>query len=167
MKVSTRITSLYRLPVHKRIFDVFAATILLLVVSPLTIVIAIIIKLESNGNIIYKSKRVGANQQIFTLYKFRTMHNGSDLLLNNMLHLNVYRNDDRIDSNIAFVKFKDDCRVTRIGRLLRKTHFDELPQLLNVIKGEMSIIGNRPLEIYEAEKLVKKMKYFVFLRQPA
>lgn len=153
MKIRTQ--SLYRLPAHKRIFDVITAAIFILITSPFIVIVAIMIKLESKGSIIYKSKRVGANQQIFTLYKFRTMHNGSELLVNKMLHLNVYKNDDKIDTNVAFVKFKNDCRVTRIGRFLRQTHVDEIPQMVNVIKGEMSIIGNRPLEIYEAEKLVK------------
>ncbi|TDS13877.1 lipopolysaccharide/colanic/teichoic acid biosynthesis glycosyltransferase [Sphingobacterium paludis] len=139
------------------------ATLFLLLAAPLLLVIAIAIKTEGKGAIIYRARRVGANQQIFTLYKFRTMYQGSELLLKDMLHLNMYRTAYELDSLAVFVKFDNDWRVTRTGRFLRRTHLDELPQLFNVLKGEMSIIGNRPLATYEAEKLVARKEFKRFL----
>ena len=139
------------------------ATLFLLLAAPLLIVIAIVIKMEGKGTIIFKARRVGANQQIFTLYKFRTMHQGSELMLKDMLHLNMYRKEYELDSLAVFVKFDNDWRVTKAGRFLRQTHLDELPQLINVLKGEMSIIGNRPLATYEADKLVARNEFKRFL----
>ncbi|TCD01989.1 sugar transferase [Pedobacter frigidisoli] len=144
----------YRMPVSKRIFDVIASGFALLLLSPLFIVIAILIKLESKGKVIYKSKRVGAAYKIFDFYKFRSMRSDADKMLNDLAALNQYANEgDNKNGKSAFVKFNNDPRITRLGKILRKTSIDELPQLINVFIGDMSLVGNRPLPLYEAEQL--------------
>ncbi len=141
----------YKIPMAKRVFDVVAAGITLLVISPLLVIVAILIKLDSKGPIIYKSKRVGTGYKVFDFYKFRSMKAGADLELKNMTDLNQYANDG--SGANAFVKIKNDPRVTKLGNFLRNSSLDEIPQLLNVIKGDMSLVGNRPLPLYEAEML--------------
>lgn len=136
----------------KRIFDIAAASLILGIISPLLVVITALIKLESKGPVIYRSKRVGTGYQVFDFLKFRSMYLDADKRLEEMKHLNNYGKET---GNPAFLKFQNDPRVTRLGRFLRKTSLDELPQLLNVIKGDMSIVGNRPLPLYEAEQLTK------------
>ncbi len=106
----------------KRVFDIVASSIGLVVLSPLFIIVAIVIKLTSKGPIFFIQKRVGQNFKEFNLYKFRSMREGKGLL----------------------VTSKDDPRITKIGKIIRKTKIDELPQLFNVLKGEMSLVGPRP-----------------------
>lgn len=168
-----------------------AATTLLILISPLLLLVALLIKLESKGPAIYSSKRVGQNYKIFDLLKFRTMLLDADKQTDVMKNLNQYsspsfladkstdecpfckilkrpcspilHNDEgeicenlfilRKEKSAAFYKIKNDPRVTKLGRFLRMTSIDEIPQLINVIRGDMSIIGNRPLPLYEAEKL--------------
>lgn len=146
-------SSHFKLPLYKRIFDIIIAILLLLILWPLFIVVAFLIKLETKGNVFYKTKRVGAGYQLFVLYKFRSMIEGSDALIHDLSHLNLYHYPKREDTSTVFIKLRDDLRTTRVGRFIRNTHIDELPQLYNVLRGDMSIVGNRPLEIYEAEKL--------------
>ncbi|MES2059770.1 MAG: sugar transferase [Patescibacteria group bacterium] len=110
----------------KRIFDLIFSVILVLLASPLFVLIAVLVRLTSKGPVIFRQKRLGFNQAPFTIFKFRGMKDGSGKEGLDM----VMPNDDR---------------VTKVGRIIRKTHLDELPQLWNVIKGEMSIIGPRPL----------------------
>lgn len=141
----------YRIPVSKRIFDVLSSSFILLCASPFLCIIALLIKLDSQGPIIYKSKRVGTGYRIFNFYKFRSMKAGADLELQNLSSLNQYA-DDGSGTN-AFVKIKNDPRVTKLGNFLRNTSLDEIPQLINVLKGDMSLVGNRPLPLYEAEML--------------
>lgn len=138
----------------KRLFDFTVSFVLLLLLSPLLLLIAAIIKLESRGPIFYISKRVGTGYQIFDFYKFRSMRQGADKELQNLLYLNQYGNSD---SGVSFLKFDNDPRVTRFGRFLRNSSFDELPQLINVLIGDMSIVGNRPLPLYEAEKITRDL----------
>lgn len=140
----------YRMNWMKRIFDVVFAFFFLLAASPLMILIAILISLESKGPVFYISKRVGTGYQIFNFYKFRTMKRHADDQLDSVKHLNQYVSET---GRPVFFKVENDPRVTRVGRFLRKTSLDELPQLLNVLKGDMSIVGNRPLPLYEAENL--------------
>lgn len=132
----------------KRVFDILIATTMLTIMSPLLLLIAIGIKLESKGPVFYVSKRIGTNYRIFDFLKFRSMEFRSESEINALIEENIYETNDPF-----FHKFKNDPRVTRIGRILRKTSLDEIPQLVNVIKGEMSIVGNRPLPVYEARKL--------------
>lgn len=140
-----------KVPSTKRVFDVIFAGMALIVLSPLLALIALLIKLESKGNVFYLSKRIGSGYKVFSFYKFRSMCNDADKQLNKLSHLNQY--DDKKEN--TFVKLKNDPRVTRVGKFIRKTSLDELPQLLNVLFGDMSIVGNRPLPVYEAEKLTK------------
>lgn len=144
----------YKIPVAKRLFDVLASGFALLCLSPLFMIVAILIKLESKGKIVYKSKRVGAGYKIFDFYKFRSMRSDADKMLASMASLNQYANsEENKDNKSAFVKFKNDPRITKVGAFLRKTSIDELPQLINVLIGDMSLVGNRPLPLYEAEQL--------------
>jgi lipopolysaccharide/colanic/teichoic acid biosynthesis glycosyltransferase len=108
-----------------RFFDFIVALIGLLIFSPLFLVIAILIKLSSSGSIIYSQERVGLNGKLFRLYKFRSM----------------VANADKIGTSVTS---DEDPRITKIGRFLRKTKLDELPQLWNVLKGDMSLVGPRP-----------------------
>ncbi len=144
----------------KRAFDVTVSLIALLFLFPLMALIAIIIKLESPGPIFYISKRAGAGYKIFNFYKFRSMHVGADDELKKLSHLNQYGENA---NDLVFYKIKDDPRVTSFGRFIRHTSLDELPQLINVLLGDMSLVGNRPLPLYEAEKLTKDQIAWRFL----
>ncbi|EOA57405.1 hypothetical protein HMPREF1214_02919 [Bacteroides sp. HPS0048] len=182
----------FRLPLWKRCFDILFSGTALLGLSPLLIITAIAIRLESKGAIIYKSKRVGSNYQIFDFLKFRSMYTNADKHLKDFNSLNQYQTEEETTEDIiwrempelsenedgivlisddfviseeayinkrsheqenAFVKLENDPRITRVGRFIRKYSIDELPQLINILKGDMSIVGNRPLPLYEAELL--------------
>ncbi|MGC9046987.1 MAG: sugar transferase, partial [Minisyncoccia bacterium] len=109
----------------KRVFDLVSAIILFIIFLPVMLIIAILIKLDSDGPVIYQQIRVGKNGKEFVLYKFRTMIKDAE-------KFGIKRNN------------LDDTRVTKIGKILRKTHLDELPQLVNIIKGDLSFVGPRP-----------------------
>lgn len=154
LELSRQMDVEYQIPLTKRVFDVVASGLALLILSPLFIVVAVLIKLDSKGSIIYKSKRVGAGYKIFDFYKFRSMRNDADKMIEEISNLNQYSNEsNRKNGKAAFVKFKDDPRITRLGSFLRRSSIDELPQLINVFIGDMSLVGNRPLPLYEAEQL--------------
>lgn len=189
----------YKLPLSKRVFDIFFASSVLLCIAPLLLVIMLAIRLESKGKVYYISKRVG--KKTFDFYKLRSMRSGSDALIKKLaqdnnqynkaktittidfdapcpkcstlsketmcspqLHIdgkeicdywyNTQKNEIEA-MNSTFIKIVNDPRITKIGKLIRNTSIDELPQLINVIKGDMSIVGNRPLPVYEAELLTK------------
>ncbi len=144
----------------KRAFDIMLSGIGLLCISPFLIIIAILIKLESKGPIFYISKRAGAGYKIFDFYKFRSMRVGAADELKKLEHLNQYSENS---TNGVFFKIKNDPRVTKVGNFLRNTSLDEIPQLINVLKGDMSLVGNRPLPLYEAEKLTKDQIAWRFL----
>jgi lipopolysaccharide/colanic/teichoic acid biosynthesis glycosyltransferase len=135
----------------KRMFDIIISLILLVLLIPLFILVGLAIKVGSRGPIFYVSKRAGRHYKVFSMIKFRSMCNGADQALNEISHLNMYGVKNGAS---AFVKIKDDPRVSQVGKFLRKTSIDELPQLFNVLMGHMSIVGNRPLPLYEAEKLL-------------
>lgn len=141
---------IYKMPLSKRIFDVVAASVLLFLLSPLFIIIAILIKLESEGPVIYRSKRAGSGYKVFNFYKFRSMQVKADTQLQSMTDLNQYKDGN---DKSAFIKIANDPRVTTIGKFIRNTSIDELPQLFNILLGDMSFVGNRPLPLYEAELL--------------
>ena len=136
----------------KRLFDIVLSLTAIILTSPFLLLIAALVKLESPGPIIYRSRRVGTGYQIFDFLKFRSMYQDADQRLKDLQHLNQYSGNDAL-----FVKFNNDPRVTKVGRLIRKTSLDELPQLFNILKGDMSIVGNRPLPIYEAEQLTRDL----------
>lgn len=192
-----RLLNTFHLPLWKRVFDISFAGCAVIILSPLLIATAVAIRLESKGNIIYKSKRVGSNYEVFDFLKFRSMYTNADKRLRELNALNQYNTEEPVteeddskpemrfedltgdmeeESHLlisddfiiseedfqkqqekkqqnAFVKIAHDPRVTRVGRFIRKYSIDELPQLFNVLKGDMSIVGNRPLPLYEAELL--------------
>jgi lipopolysaccharide/colanic/teichoic acid biosynthesis glycosyltransferase len=144
----------------KRVFDVLVSATALLLLSPICLLVALIIKLESKGPVFYVSKRAGTGYKIFNFYKFRSMRTGSDVDLQKLAHLNQYSANT---SSGVFFKIKNDPRITRFGEFIRKTSLDEIPQLVNVLLGDMSLVGNRPLPLYEAEKLTKDQIAWRFL----
>jgi lipopolysaccharide/colanic/teichoic acid biosynthesis glycosyltransferase len=144
----------------KRTFDIVVSLCALLILSPIMLLIAILIKLESGGPVFYISKRAGAGYKIFNFYKFRSMRIGADDELKKLAHLNQYGENI---TNGVFFKIKNDPRVTKVGGFIRNTSLDELPQLINVLLGDMSLVGNRPLPLYEAEKLTKDQIAWRFL----
>jgi len=116
--------------------DINISLFMTICLSPALLVIAVLIKLQSRGPIIYKQTRVGLRGRLFNLYKFRTMVTNAEILRKDL------ERENEMDGPVF--KIKDDPRVTNIGKILRKTGLDELPQLFNILKGEMSLIGPRP-----------------------
>jgi exopolysaccharide biosynthesis polyprenyl glycosylphosphotransferase len=125
----------------KRCFDLVGATLLLLLLAPLLAAIAAAIKLDSRGPVLFRQRRVGLGDRVFVIFKFRTMVDGADAQRTALA--------DRNEAAGGLFKIEDDPRITRVGRLLRRTSLDELPQLLNVLRGEMSLVGPRPLVVDE------------------
>jgi len=113
--------------------------------------IAIALKIESKGPIFYISKRAGRGYRIFNFYKFRTMYVGADQKITDFSHLNQYNSET--NAGPVFFKINNDPRITKVGLFLRNNSLDELPQLVNVLLGHMSLVGNRPLPLYEAATL--------------
>ena len=190
--------AVYKINLTKRIFDVVVSLFALVALSPLMLLIALAIRLESKGPAFYKSKRAGSNYKVFDFWKFRSMYMDADKRLKEMQGLNQYvsepsdtdslnsspepsssvsdeeteqtflvGDDDEVVSEKeyisknrrkkgnSFMKIEKDPRITNVGRFIRKYSLDELPQLINVLKGDMSIVGNRPLPLYEAELLTQ------------
>ena len=197
----------FKIPVWKRLFDIVFSGLAIIILSPIFILTAIAIKLESKGPVLFKSKRVGTNYTIFDFLKFRSTYIDAERLKDLSKTNNQYAekeeeeehktitaplgaeaeqdmmdmgmesemmiSDEEImligddfvvaesdfnkqkeeEINNAFVKIENDPRITKVGRFIRKYSIDELPQLFNILKGDMSIVGNRPLPLYEAEKL--------------
>jgi len=126
----------------KRLLDLCLATVALTVLAPFLLAIAVAIRRDSPGPALYRQIRVGRDRRPFQMYKFRTMVLDAERLLDQVLHLNMHhteRGDPRL------FKISSDPRVTRVGAFLRRHSLDELPQLVNVIKGDMSLVGPRPL----------------------
>ena len=200
----------FKIPVWKRLFDIFFSLLAIVILSPVFILTAIAIRLESKGPVIFKSKRVGTNYTIFDFLKFRSMYQDAEQRLKDVakeegnqyaekkeekdeehvitaplgdeaemmmmdmgMESDMMISDDEVmlvgddyvvaesdyakekkeEIENAFVKIENDPRVTKVGKFIRKYSIDELPQLFNILKGDMSIVGNRPLPLYEAEKL--------------
>lgn len=190
----------YEIPIWKRSFDILFSLAAIVILSPILIVVAAMIRIESPGPVIYKSKRVGSNYEIFDFYKFRSMYKDADKRLKEFLSLNQYKeldplfydysdeithipvvksslsdnafmpdnsfvSDDEVISEKEFlrekgnrqrnnfIKYENDPRITKMGKFIRKFSIDEVPQLINILMGDMSIVGNRPLPLYEAEQL--------------
>lgn len=136
----------------KRLCDVGFASIILILSMPVFLVIALLIKLDSSGPIFYKQARVGLRGNYFSIWKFRTMVVNAEMLQNEL------ETKNNVTGGVIF-KLKVDPRITRVGKLLRRSSLDELPQLINVLRGEMSLVGPRPLVIKEAEKIPKKQLF--------
>lgn len=135
----------------KRLIDITVSASILVLCLPVLILIAIAIKIESKGPIFYNVVRAGKNYKVFKFYKFRSMVMDAESLIKDMIHLNQYGHGEKTSS---FLKINNDPRVTKVGKFLRKTSLDELPQMFNVLKGDMSLVGNRPLPLREAESLI-------------
>ncbi|WP_129367771.1 sugar transferase [Lutibacter sp. HS1-25] len=206
--VTNKKPQVYKMPLSKRLFDIFVASSVLLVASPFLLLIILAIRLESKGKVYYISKRVG--RKTFDFYKLRSMRTGSDELLKKLAkEKNQYKTETKSETlettcprcnalpegetcsplmyidthqicdywynvqkieaannSSTFVKILDDPRVTKVGKFIRNTSIDELPQLINVLKGDMSIVGNRPLPVYEAELLTADTLSKRFLAPP-
>ena len=120
----------------KRFIDILLSLLGLIIVSPIMLIVAILIKLESTGPIIFSQKRVGLNGKEFNMLKFRSMVQNAEELKEKLQKQN--------EMSGPMFKIKEDPRVTKVGRFIRKTSIDELPQLINILKGEMSLVGPRP-----------------------
>ena len=131
----------------KRVFDFSMSLVSLIILAPIFLLIAILIKLDSKGNVIYKHKRIGKNGKYIYLYKFRTMHTNSKEILEEILKDPEIKKE--WEENF---KLSNDPRVTRVGKFLRRSSLDELPQLLNILIGNMSIVGPRPVVDGEIDK---------------
>ena len=140
----------------KRLFDIILTSIALIVLSPAFIIIAILIKIDSKGSILYRHKRIGKNGKYIYLYKFRSMYSDSKERLEKLLENPKIRKE--WEENF---KLDNDPRITKIGKFLRKTSLDELPQLLNILMGDMSIVGPRPIIDGEIEKYGKDTSKFL------
>jgi exopolysaccharide biosynthesis polyprenyl glycosylphosphotransferase len=132
--------------IAKRLLDLLLALLMILVSLPAMLAVAVLVKLSSPGPIVFRQRRVGLHGRHFTLYKFRTMFHGSDALIATMAYRNVTKGPT----------FKDpsDPRITNVGRVLRRFSLDELPQLFNVLQGDMSLVGPRPLPIEQCASIV-------------
>jgi len=152
-----------RYPAVKRCFDITIASALLVVLSPLMTLVAVLIKLDSRGPVLFKQERMGASRRKdsrgivtwdakpFRVLKFRSMVNNADQSLHES-HIRAFVNGTlEQQSEKQTVKLEDDPRITRVGKVIRRTSIDELPQLINVVKGEMSLVGPRPVPVYEVE----------------
>lgn len=192
IQITPSVNKPHKTKLIKRTFDIIMAGGALLCLSPLLILTAIAIRLESKGKVYYISKRVGANYKEFNFYKFRSMYPDADKRLRELEHLNAYAQNDEIEDTCprcaklndgekcsdivyydgdemceymalkrknarkAFLKIVGDPRITKVGKIIRNTSIDELPQLINILKGDMSIVGNRPLPVSEAKAITKQ-----------
>jgi lipopolysaccharide/colanic/teichoic acid biosynthesis glycosyltransferase len=145
-QVSDRVVDFY----IKRVFDYSIAGIFLIVCMPLFVIFSLSIQIDSPGPIFYKQKRVGLKKDHFYIWKFRTMVINADQIQSKL----ELKND--INEGVIF-KLKHDPRVTKVGKFLRRSSLDEIPQLINVLIGDMSIVGPRPLSIRDAEKVPDKI----------
>ena len=140
--------------VLKRCLDLLFSFALIIILIPLFLIIGILIKINSKGNIIYSQKRIGKKNKTFACYKFRTMHPQAKYLLKKILIQNPNIRNEFENKR----KITNDPRITNIGKFLRFTSLDELPQIFNVLKGDMSFIGPRPIVKSEIKKYGKNFK---------
>lgn len=142
----------------KRVVDVSIAVVAMVVLSPIMLTVALLIKLDSRGSVIFSHERMGYDwrrrkPKIFKMHKFRSMFDNCDQSPHERLVRDWARGNKKVpnaaDAKSELVKLTHDPRVTRVGRILRKTSLDELPQLWNVVRGEMSLVGPRPVPLYE------------------
>jgi lipopolysaccharide/colanic/teichoic acid biosynthesis glycosyltransferase len=144
-------------PVHRqsagrRAVDVVLACCALLVLSPLLLACAALVRTTSSGPALFRQERIGCGRRAFTMYKFRTMRHGCDQAFHRAYVTQLLTQDRPVTGGAAgLYKLTSDPRVTPVGRFLRRTSLDELPQLINVVKGDMAVVGPRPALAYEAE----------------
>jgi len=142
----------------KRIFDVTLTTLALPFLIPLFLVVAIAIKLESKGPVIFVQERVGIRKHLFPMFKFRSMYEDAEERIKDLEHLN--------EADGPIFKMENDPRVTKVGKFIRKTSIDELPQLINVLRGEMSLVGPRPMSQRDVELFDRGIQRKRFSVQP-
>lgn len=135
----------------KRLFDIMVSFVATIIISPLLIILWLLVKLTSKGPGIYTSIRVGKNGKKFKFYKFRSMVVNAEEMKKDLMNQNEMKDG-------VYFKMKDDPRITKIGKFLRKTSLDELPQLFNILKGDISIVGCRPCLVEEYEKMSEYQK---------
>lgn len=128
--------------IFKRLLDLSVSALVLLVASPFMLITALAIKLEDGGHVFYKQPRVTSNNKVFSVLKFRSMREGVG---------NIHRSAS-----------KDDDRITRVGRVIRKFRIDELPQLINILRGEMSLVGPRPEMVENVQKYTSQLPEFAY-----
>ncbi|MDU6365072.1 MAG: sugar transferase [Clostridium sp.] len=142
IQIERKESTLYK--VSKRALDVIASFLGLVILSPILLIVAILIKLESKGPAIFSQSRIGLNGKEFKMYKFRSMVQNAEELKEKLAKQN--------EMSGPMFKMKNDPRVTKVGKFIRKTSIDELPQLLNILKGDMTLVGPRPSLPREVEK---------------
>ena len=138
----------------KRVFDLVISTIGLIILSPIFLILAIIVKLDSKGPVFFAHTRYGKNGKKFKMYKFRTMNENAQDMINDFT-------PEQMKEWKENFKLQDDPRITKVGKFLRKTSLDELPQIVNIIKGDLSIIGPRPVIEEELEKYGENKEKFL------
>lgn len=146
----------------KRILDLLASLVIFIIISPIFILIALLVKITSKGPVFFKQPRVGLHGRKFILYKFRTMYLDADDRLNAFLEKNPEAKEEWI--NFRKLKSFSDPRITPLGKILRKLSLDELPQFLNIIKGDMSLVGPRPYLEEELKFLGKKQETILSIK---
>jgi lipopolysaccharide/colanic/teichoic acid biosynthesis glycosyltransferase len=129
----------------KRIADIILSLIAIILLSPIFLIVALVVRFDSKGKIVFGHERIGKDMNKFKIYKFRTMYENSEEIFNN------FTEAQKKEYYINF-KLDKDPRITKVGRFLRETSLDELPQLINILKGDMSIVGPRPIVEKEIEK---------------
>ena len=134
----------------KRFIDILGSSIGVILLSPILLIAAIAIKIESKGPVIFSQKRIGLNGKEFKMFKLRSMVEDAEALKKDLMKKN--------EMSGPMFKMKDDPRVTKVGKIIRKTSIDELPQLINVLKGDMSLVGPRPSLPKEVKKFQPWMK---------
>ena len=160
MKYSRKKRTLKVYKLVKRLFDILFSLFILVAFLPLFMIIAFFIKLSSSGPIFFFQERIGKNHKPFKCIKFRTMHPEAKNILQNIL-----KKDNKIKKEFEEThKIKNDPRITTVGKLLRKTSLDELPQFINVLKNEMSIVGPRPIVNKEKKKYGKNLNKVLSVR---
>ena len=138
----------------KRVFDLVISTIGLIILSPIFLILAIIVKLDSKGPVFFAHTRYGKNGKKFKMYKFRTMYENAQDMIKDFT-------PEQMKEWKENFKLQDDPRITKVGKFLRKTSLDELPQIVNIIKGDLSIIGPRPVIEEELEKYGENKEKFL------
>jgi len=131
--------------IMKRVIDILGSIALLVALAPLFALVMLLIRLESQGSIFFAQERIGLNKRRFRMWKFRTMVHGADRLQHTLEELN--------EADGPVFKIKKDPRITRVGKLLRRFSIDELPQLINVVMGDMSLVGPRPLPVRDVDRI--------------
>ena len=138
----------------KRVFDLVISTIGLIILSPIFLILAIIVKLDSKGPVFFAHTRYGKNGKKFKMYKFRTMYENAQDMIKDFT-------PEQMKEWKENFKLQDDPRITKVGKFLRKTSLDELPQIVNIMKGDLSIIGPRPVIEEELEKYGESKEKFL------